>query len=225
MNWVLSLAPFRVKDVRAKEAKTSDRLAQRSEVATVDEDVDLMLRVKAGDAEAFNRLMEKYQRTVVNLIYRFTGEAESAEDLAQEVFLRIYRAAPRYEPRAKFFTYLYQVTLNLCRNARDKNQRRRTLSLDHKGEEESAWDVADPEMGAEGQIQHRETAQQVQQAIMALPDEQRQLLILQRFQHLGYEELAEATAQTVSAVKAKLHRARLALKKKLAPLLGKGEQA
>lgn len=224
MNWVLSLTHSGVKEVRGREAKTPDCLAQRSEVARVDEDVDLMLRVKAGDSEAFNQLMEKYQRTVVNLVYRFTGEAESAEDLAQEVFLRIYRAAPRYEPRAKFFTYLYQITLNLCRNARDKNQRQRTLSLDQK-EDESAWEVADPELGAEGQIQRLETAQQVQEAIMALPDEQRQLLILQRFQNLGYEELAESTSQTVSAVKAKLHRARLALKKKLAPLLGKGVEA
>ncbi|ODT69859.1 hypothetical protein ABS71_08815 [bacterium SCN 62-11] len=177
-----------------------------------------MLRVKAGDAEAFNQLMDKYQRTVVNLVFRFTGDAENAEDLAQEVFLRIYRAAPRYEPKAKFFTYLYQVTLNLCRNERERSTRRKASSLDAG---EKAWDLPDPEVGAEALIQRQETAAQVQAAIQELPQEQRQLLILQRFQELGYEELAEVTAQTVSAVKAKLHRARLALKKKLEPLLGK----
>lgn len=189
----------------------------------MDEDVDLMLRVKAGEAEAFNRLMDKYQRTVVNLVYRFTGDAENAEDLAQEVFLRIYRAAPRYEPRAKFFTYLYQVTLNLCRNAREKNQRRRTQSLDSAGpDRETAWEVPDPEPGAEGRMQQEETAAQVQAAIQSLSQDQRELLILQRFQNLGYDELAQLTSQTVSAVKAKLHRARLALKKRLEPLLGEG---
>jgi len=179
-----------------------------------------MLRVKAGEAEAFNRLMDKYQRTVVNLVFRFTGDSENAEDLAQEVFLRIYRAAPRYEPRAKFFTYLYQVTINLCRNARDKSQRRRTQSLDTSaGDGQQGWDVPDPEAGAEGQLQRQETAAQVQAAIQTLSQEQRELLVLQRFQDLGYDELASVTGQTVSAVKAKLHRARLALKKKLEPWL------
>lgn len=191
----------------------------------MDEDVDLMLRVKAGEAEAFNRLMDKYQKTVLNLVYRFTGDAENAEDLAQEVFLRIYRAAPRYEPRAKFFTYLYQVTLNLCRNAREKNQRRRTQSLDSSGpDKETTWDLPDPELGAEGRLQQEETAAQVQSAILTLSQDQKELLILQRFQNLGYDELAQLTSQTVSAVKAKLHRARLALKKRLEPLLAEGGQ-
>lgn len=191
----------------------------------MDEDVDLMLRVKAGEAEAFNRLMDKYQKTVLNLVYRFTGDPENAEDLAQEVFLRIYRAAPRYEPRAKFFTYLYQVTLNLCRNAREKSQRRRTQSLDSSGpDRETTWDLPDPELGAEGRLQQEETAAQVQSAISTLSQDQKELLILQRFQNLGYDELAQLTSQTVSAVKAKLHRARLALKKRLGPLLAEGGQ-
>lgn len=219
MNWVLT-HPF---GHRLKQAQNAAPAALRLEGSHVDEDVDLMLRVKAGDAEAFNRLMDKYQRTVVNLVFRFTGDAENAEDLAQEVFLRVYRAAPRYEPRAKFFTYLYQITLNLCRNAREKNQRRRTQSLDSRpNDPEATWDVPDPEVGAEAMLQSQETAAQVQAAISTLSDEQRELLILQRFQNLGYDELAQLTRQTVSAVKAKLHRARLALKKRLEPLLAEG---
>ncbi|MFN8609923.1 MAG: sigma-70 family RNA polymerase sigma factor [Vulcanimicrobiota bacterium] len=214
MNWVVAL-PL------GQRLAAGKPMTQKQEAGHVQDDVDLMLRVKAGDADAFNQLMDKYQRTVVNLIYRFTGDAENAEDLAQEVFLRIYRAAPRYEPKAKFFTYLYQVTLNLCRNERERNTRRKTSSLDSRGENDRPWDIADPEAGAETQMQRQETASQVQAAILELPQEQRQLLILQRFQELGYEELAELTSQTVSAVKAKLHRARLALKKKLEPLLGK----
>lgn len=211
MNWVMAL-PFGQRVPAGKPA------THKREAAQVEDDVDLMLRVKAGDAEAFNQLMDRYQRTVVNLVFRFTGDAENAEDLAQEVFLRIYRAAPRYEPKAKFFTYLYQVTLNLCRNERERSGRRKASSLDAG---EKGWDIPDPEVGAEGLVQRQETASQVQAAIQELPQEQRQLLVLQRFQELGYEELAEVTSQTVSAVKAKLHRARLALRKKLEPLLGK----
>mgnify|MGYP003603508622 CR=1 FL=1 len=215
MNWVVAL-PF------GHRLPAGKPITQKREAGLVEDDVDLMLRVKAGDAEAFNQLMDKYQRTVVNLVFRFTGDAENAEDLAQEVFLRIYRAAPRYEPKAKFFTYLYQVTLNLCRNERERNTRRKASSLDSRGaQDDKAWEIADPEVGAETLVQRQEMAAQVQAAIQDLPQEQRQLLILQRFQDLGYEELAEVTAQTVSAVKAKLHRARLALKKKLEPLLGK----
>ena len=215
MNWVVAL-PF------GHRLPAGKPITQKREAGLVEDDVDLMLRVKAGDAEAFNQLMDKYQRTVVNLVFRFTGDAENAEDLAQEVFLRIYRAAPRYEPKAKFFTYLYQVTLNLCRNERERNTRRKASSLDSRGaQDDKAWEIADPEVGAETLVQRQEMAAQVQAAIQDLPQEQRQLLILQRFQDLGYEELAEVTAQTVSAVKAKLHRARLALKKKLEPLLGR----
>ena len=215
MNWVVAL-PF------GHRLPAGKPITQKREAGLVEDDVDLMLRVKAGDAEAFNQLIDKYHRTVVNLVFRFTGDAENAEDLAQEVFLRIYRAAPRYEPKAKFFTYLYQVTLNLCRNERERNTRRKASSLDSRGaQDDKAWEIADPEVGAETLVQRQEMAAQVQAAIQDLPQEQRQLLILQRFQDLGYEELAEVTAQTVSAVKAKLHRARLALKKKLEPLLGK----
>ncbi|MBS2034293.1 sigma-70 family RNA polymerase sigma factor [bacterium] len=214
MNWVVAL-PL------GQRLPVGKPMTHKREAGRVEDDVDLMLRVKAGEAEAFNQLMEKYQRTVVNLVFRFTGDAENAEDLAQEVFLRIYRAAPRYEPKAKFFTYLYQVTLNLCRNERERSGRRKTSSLDSRTENDRQWDVPDPEGGAEALVQRQETATQVQAAILELPQEQRQLLVLQRFQDLGYEELAEVTSQTVSAVKAKLHRARLALKKKLEPLLGK----
>lgn len=213
MNWVLSLP------LGATAVAPPTELLKR-EAARLDEDQELMLRVKAGEADAFNRLMEKYQKTVVNLVFRFTGDREAAEDLAQDVFLRIYRAAPRYEPRAKFFTYLYQVTLNLCRNEREKSQRRRAQSLDQNTDESRPLEIPDPEGGAEQHIEREETAAQVQAAIQELPAEQRELLVLQRYQNLGYEELAGVTGQTVSAVKAKLHRARQALKRKLMPFLG-----
>jgi len=217
MSWVLTLNTGSV----VREQKSPGQAGHRLEAAALEPDQELMLRVKAGDAQAFNLLMEKYQRVVLNLVYRFTGDSENAEDLAQEVFLRIYRAADRYEPRAKFFTYLYQVTLNLCRNARDKSQRRKAQSLDQESSQGLApLEIADSEPGVEDHLVRLDVAQQVQSAISTLPAEQRELLVLQRFHELGYEELSEVTGQTISAVKAKLHRARLALKKKLGCLLG-----
>lgn len=220
MSWVLSLPIGHTLTTRAALPTT----VVKREAAQLDEDQELMLRVKAGDAEAFNRLMDKYQKTVVNLVFRFTSDREAAEDLAQEVFLRIYRAAPRYEPRAKFFTYLYQVTLNLCRNAREKSQRRKAQSLDQNTDQDRPLDIPDPEGGADIPLERKEIAAEVQAAIQELPAEQRELLVLQRFKDLGYEELAGVTGQTVSAVKAKLHRARQALKRKLEPYLTGGSR-
>jgi RNA polymerase sigma-70 factor (ECF subfamily) len=182
-----------------------------------EDDVRLMLLVKQGDADAFNALMQKYQRTVVNLAYRFTGDADAAQDLAQEVFLRIYQAAGRFEAKAKFFTYLYTVTINLCRNARDKLQRRKTYSLNVNPFEEDgpARDLPDPAGSAADQLDRKELSEIVQQAILSLPEEQRELVVLQRYQGLGYEEIAEVTGQSVPAIKSKLHRAKLGLKKRL----------
>jgi len=186
-----------------------------------EEDIRLMLLVKQGDSDAFNELVRKYQRTVVNLAYRFTGDADAAQDLAQEVFLRVYQAAGRFEAKAKFFTYLYTITINLCRNARDKLQRRKTYSLSSNPFEEDgpAREVPDPAGSASDQLDRKELSEVVQKAIMSLPEEQRELVLLQRYQGLGYEEIAELTGQSVAAIKSKLHRAKLGLKKKLEPFL------
>ena len=189
-----------------------------------DPDLALMLSVKAGNSDAFNQLMAKYQKTVVNLAFRFTGDADAAQDLAQEVFLRIYRASERFEAKAKFFTYLYKVTLNLCRNARDKSKRRQAQSLDEDPVEgRAARELADPAGSAADLLDRQELSAVVRQAILELPDEQRELVILQRFQGLSYEEIADLTGQSVSAIKSKLHRAKLGLKKRLAPYLGESQ--
>lgn len=194
----------------------------RSDLAK-DEDIALMERVKAGDSEAFNLLMKKYEKTVVNLVFRFTGDRESAEDLAQEVFLRVYRAAGRFEARAKFFTYLYKVTLNLCRNARAKAQRRRTNSLDapRPGYEDQPLkrELEDPAGSAEDHLARQELAEVVREAVMDLPEEQRVAVILQRYQGLAYEEIADTLGLSIPAVKSRLHRAKLNLRKKLEPYL------
>lgn len=184
------------------------------------EDLRLMARVKTGDAEAFNALMRKYERTVLNLIYRFTGDREGAHDLAQEVFLRIYRAAGRFEAKAKFFTYLYKVTLNLCRNARDKTRRRGVnLSLDDHPEEGRALELPDPAGSSVDAVQRTELAAAIKRAVLSLPEDQREVVLLQRYQGLAYEEIAATLGLSVAAVKSRLHRAKLGLQKRLAEYL------
>lgn len=193
-----------------------------------DVDLQLMARVKAGDDEAFNQLMQRHEKTVVNLVYRFTGNREIAQDLAQEVFLRIYRASGRFEARAKFFTYLYKVTLNLCRNQRAKAKRRQTTSLNAPRRGSGDGDlpqreIEDPIGSAEEQVSRLELATMVREAVEALPDQQREAVVLQRFHGLAYEEIADALNLSIPAVKSRIHRAKLNLKEKLGPYLENGE--
>ena len=193
-----------------------------------DIDLQLMARVKAGDDQAFNEIMKRHERTVVNLVYRFTGDRTIAQDLAQEVFLRIYRASGRFEARAKFFTYLYKVTLNLCRNQRAKASRRRTTSLNETrrgqgGSEMPSRELVDPTGSAEEQVHRQELSEVVRIAVDSLPEQQREAVVLQRFQGLAYEEIAEALNLSVPAVKSRIHRAKLNLREKLVPYLERGE--
>ena len=190
-----------------------------------DVDLQLMMRVKAGDDEAFNQLMKRHEKTVVNLVYRFTANKEITHDLAQEVFMRLYRASPRFEPRAKFFTFLYRITLNLCRNYRAKAKRRQTLSLDDAGDGQTGAtrDIEDPAGSAEDAISRQELSVVVREAVEALPEQQREAVILQRFQGLAYEEIAEALNLSIPAVKSRIHRAKLNLQEKLTPYLERGE--
>ena len=206
-----------LKKVEALPAKYAD-----------DVDLQLMARVKAGDDEAFNFLMQRNEKTVINLVYRFTGNREIASDLAQDVFLRIYRAAGRFEPRAKFFTFLYRVTLNVCRNYAAKTKRRQTTSLNsaRKGQDGSELperELEDPLGSAEEQVSRLELSAVVRKAVESLPEQQREAVVLQRFQGLSYEEISEILNLSVSAVKSRIHRAKLNLKEILTPYLVRGE--
>jgi RNA polymerase sigma-70 factor, ECF subfamily len=191
-----------------------------------DIDLQLMARVKAGDTEAFNTLMKRNEKTVVNLVYRFTGNREIANDLAQEVFLRIYRASGRFEPKAKFFTFLYRVTKNLCSNYLAKAQRRQTTSLDATRKGQNGGDIPAPELvdpigSAEEQVSRLELSAVVREAVESLPEQQREAVIMQRFQGLAYDEIAEALNLSIPAVKSRIHRAKLNLKERLTAYLEK----
>lgn len=191
-----------------------------------DVDLQLMARVKAGDDAAFNQLMLRNEKTVYHLVLRYTGSRETAVDLTQDIFLRIYRAAGRYEPKAKFFTFLYTVTLNVCRNHAAKAKRRPTVSLDatregQEGDVLPSRELVDPFGSAEDHVSRLELSAEVRKAVDSLPQEQREAVVLQRFEGLSYEEIAQVQNLSVSAVKSKIHRAKLNLKDRLTPYLSR----
>jgi RNA polymerase sigma-70 factor (ECF subfamily) len=175
-------------------------------------DVALMLRVKEGDHEAFRALIERHQRSVINVIYRAIGDAWEAEDLAQRVFIQIYRSARRYQPTAKFTTWMFTITHNTILNERRRRARHAAESLEAMtgGAQLPARDQ-DPSR----EVSERELQERITSAIEALPEAQRTAVILCRFEGLAYEEIAVVLGCSVSAVKSLLHRARQTLKEKL----------
>ena len=187
----------------------------------MDEDLELVKRFRAGDADAFELLVQKHRRAILNLIFRFTGSAHEAEDLAQEVFLRVYRALPGFKFQARFTTWVYRITFNLCMRERSRRARRETRSLDleKEGGGKELDFLPDPGPPVHDNLERVELRKAVQDAVAALPAEQRAAVILHRFHELSYEEIARVLDLSVPAVKSRLHRARGALRKLLASQL------
>ena len=179
-----------------------------------DPDVALMLRLKGGDETALEEIVRRHQKNVLNLVFRYLGDATLAEDVAQEVFLKVYRARENYEPKAKFSTWLYRVTVNHCLNEiRSRKSQPAKVELAEDVLKDSG--VIDPEEGLDkAELQHC-----VKAAVDSLPEHQRMAVILARFEELSYEEIAETMGISLEAVKSVLHRAKEALKEKLARFL------
>ncbi|MGA2603696.1 MAG: sigma-70 family RNA polymerase sigma factor [Verrucomicrobiia bacterium] len=185
-----------------------------------DSDVTLMLRVREGDTEALRELIERHQRAVINTIHRAIGDANEAEDLAQRVFVQVYRSAKRYKPTAKFTTWLFTITRNTILNEHRRRSRHPSQSLDALQDpsdpEAAGWQPPDTSMRDPAQAAvERELLEKIKQAVQELPEAQRTAVILCRYEGLSYEEIAEVLGCSVSATKSMLHRARLALKDKL----------
>jgi RNA polymerase sigma-70 factor, ECF subfamily len=183
-------------------------------------DVALMLRVKEGDHEAFRELIERHQRAVINVIHRAIGDAWEAEDLAQRVFIQVFRSASRYKPTAKFTTWLFTITHNTILNEHRRRARHAAQSLDALAQpedgDEPGTQLADARATDPAhEASERELQEKIHGAIQALPDAQRTAVILCRFEGLAYEEIAGVLHCSVSAVKSLLHRARRTLKEDL----------
>jgi RNA polymerase sigma-70 factor (ECF subfamily) len=182
-------------------------------------DAEVMLRVKAGDQPAFNYLVQKYRRPLVSFMYRMARNAAVAEDLAQEVFLRVYRSRESYEASAKFTTWLYRIATNLAVNhARDTRHERPEImvSLDEPDEATGmTMDLADGEMTAEQAMVRRERLMGIRRKIEALPERQRLAVVMHKYQQMDYRQIAEVLELSESATKSLLFRAYETLREQL----------
>jgi len=186
-------------------------------------DVELMLAARAGDDGAFGDLVDRHRNAVVNLTYRYLGNRADADDLAQEVFLKVYKARKRYEPRAKFTTWLFRVAVNACLNeVRNRKHRPTHGAISLTGE---AGAPLPPDPGGENPAaaaERTELRRQVRLALDELPERQRLALLLNKFHGQSYEELAQSFELTIPAVKSLLVRARENVRRRIEPYLKAG---
>jgi RNA polymerase sigma-70 factor (ECF subfamily) len=180
-----------------------------------DRDVGLMLRVKEGDNEAFELLVELHQSAVIGTVAKMLGGASEAEDIAQQVFIRIWKSAKRYQPQAKFTTWMFTITRNLVFNETRRRKRKPTVSVEER-EEESHQQVEDVHSTTPDQdVLHSELERAVDDAIQALPEKQRLAVVLRRYEEMPYDEIGRVLSMSVPAVKSLLFRARTQLKESL----------
>jgi RNA polymerase sigma-70 factor (ECF subfamily) len=182
-------------------------------------DAQVMLRVKAGDQGSFDYLVQKYRRPMVSFMYRMARNAAAAEDLAQEVFLRVYRSRASYEASAKFTTWLYRIATNLAVNhARDTRHERPevTVSLDESAEESgTTLELPDGHLTAEQNLVRRERLMAIRSKVEALPEQQRLAVIMHKYQQMDYRQIADVLKKSESATKSLLFRAYETLREQL----------
>lgn len=181
------------------------------------EEKDLVRASKQGDEEAFASLVKKYRVKVFNLAFSLTRDRDTADDLAQEVFIKAYFALPRFELRSEFGTWLYRITINHFRDFLRKTGRMKRLSLDEI--KESSIPQEDETMKREKERTEENRKKIVQQAIQILPEKHQVILTLRDIQGLSYEEITEILRISPGTVDSRLHRARKLLREKLAPFL------
>jgi RNA polymerase sigma-70 factor, ECF subfamily len=185
-------------------------------------DLRLMQLVKKGDMDAFRDLVETHQQRVLGTIGRMLGDDTEAEDLAQQVFVRVWKSAERWEPSAKFTTWLYTIVRNLVFNESRRRSRRPARSLEEmQDDEEHPRQFADPgTKPPDTTLLDAEMQEAIERAIQELPEAQRMAVVLRRYQDVSYEEIAAVLELTVPAVKSVLFRARTELREKLRQYLG-----
>ncbi len=186
-------------------------------MAALDFDAELMLRVREGDGASFGVLLEKYRSPVVHFLFRMVQNRAVAEELAQEVFLRVYRSRGTYEPTAKFTTWLFRIATHLALNAlRDGKHDRSQERLDDDSGELPVRQVSDGRPNVEQSMVYEARLEEIRRAIAALPEKQRAAVLMHKYEEMEYSQIAKVLNCSESAVKSLLFRAYEALRARLA---------
>ncbi|MGB9069458.1 MAG: sigma-70 family RNA polymerase sigma factor [Candidatus Acidiferrales bacterium] len=185
-------------------------------------DVQLMLDVKAGDEASFDFLLQRYRSPLVNFLNRMVRDQATAEDLAQEVFLRVYRARKQYTPSAKFTTWLFRIATNLALNSvRDNRHNRMGVSIDGPadGDDSPPLELKAREIRIDERMIERDRVEIIRRAIWSLPEKQRAAVLLHKYEEMDYGEIAGILDCSEGALKSMLFRAYETLRVELAPLV------
>lgn len=178
-------------------------------------DVALMLETAKGNEQAFRQLIERHQNAVIGTVARMLNDAHEAEDIAQQVFIRLWNSAPKWRHDAKFTTYLYTIMRNLVFNESRRRSRKKEISLEEQQENHPAAMRADGGLSPDEGMEKRELHRSIDAAIAALPEQQRLAVVLRTFEGFDYEDIAKALDTSVSSVKSLLFRARGVLREAL----------
>lgn len=191
-------------------------------VATIEHDAELMLRVREGDSQSFALLLAKHRAPVIHFLYRMIQNQAVAEELAQEVFLRVYRSRASYEPTAKFTTWLFRIASHVALNhIRDGKHERNQESLDQESDEGMSRQVASEAPTVEQRMVREAKFEEIRRAIELLPAKQRAAVLMHKYQEMEYSQIAAALECSESAVKSLLFRAYETLRAKLAHMAGR----
>jgi RNA polymerase sigma-70 factor (ECF subfamily) len=198
-------------------------------LSVLDPDVALMLEVRDGSPDAFAQLMELHQARLLGVLVNWSGNRQEAEDLAQEVFLRVYQTRQRYRAKARFNTWLYTIASNLLRNHRRNSRLRRAASLPASesgpfGAVRAFAQGAPMDLAPPDTVQREEIAETVRRAVAGLQERQRLAVLLNKFEDMSYLQIAEVMGMTEKGVKSLLARARTNLRDTLGPLLDRSGQ-
>ncbi len=204
-------------------SQTSGQFALR------DPDIRLMLRVREDEPGAFEELVERYQHRLLAVMHHLCGDVAEAEDLAQEVFLRVYRSRKDYHPQAKFATWLFTIANNLALNAFRRRQRKPAIQLEvHDsgplGPRPAENLVYDKAPAPDHRLDHQELASVVRQALTKLNERQRMVVVLNKFEDMSYQEIADVMRISTKAVKSLLSRARMQLRQLLQGYVEEGHR-
>jgi RNA polymerase sigma-70 factor (ECF subfamily) len=191
-----------------------------AQMALRDPDIRLMLRVRADEPGAFEEMVEAFQHRLVAVMHHLIGSADEAEDLAQEVFLRVYRSRKKYRPRSKFSTWLFTIANNLALNALRSRSRKPAVPLDVRdsgplGPRPAEQLVKDKATAPSGQLRRKELVDVINRALENLNERQRMAVVLNKFEDMNYADIAEVMGLTTQAVKSLLSRARTNLRQEL----------